>query len=232
MSMQKNFLVVGSSSALGQATAELLRESGHYVLGVGRSELSGLYHEHYGIDSYDFGNFPEIEKPLHGLLYCPGTIQLKPFHRITPQEWRDEMQVNFLGAVSAVQQYLPQLKSAGQSSVLFVSTVAVKCGMPFHASVASAKAALEGLSRSLAAEYAPVIRFNVIAPGLTESGLSERLLNTPEKRESAAKRHPMKSIGKPLDLASAAQFLLSDSSGWITGETMAVDGGMANLRVG
>ena len=230
--MQKNILIIGSSSALGRAASEMLRDSGEYTIGVGRTDQSLSYNEHHIINDYDFGNFPVIDKPIHGLVYCPGTIQLKPFHRITPEEWVAELRVNLMGAVATVQHYLSQLKSAGRASVIFVSTVAVKSGMPFHASVATSKAALEGLSRSLAAEYAPVIRFNVVAPGLTESGLSERLLNSPEKWEAAAKRHPMKSIGKPADLASAACFLLSDQAGWITGETLAVDGGMANLRVG
>jgi NAD(P)-dependent dehydrogenase (short-subunit alcohol dehydrogenase family) len=230
--MQKNIVIVGSSSALGKSASELLRESGEYTIGIGRTDQSMSYDHHYLITDYDFGNFPDIDKPIHGLIYCPGTIQLKPFHRITAAEWAGEMRVNLMGAIAAVQHYLPQMKSAGQASVIFVSTVAVKSGMPFHASVATAKAALEGLSRSLAAEYAPIIRFNIIAPGLTESRLSERLLNSPEKMEAAAMRHPMKSIGKPSDLASAACFLLSDKAGWITGETLAVDGGMANLKVG
>lgn len=232
MSMKKNIVIIGSSSALGKATSKLLQESGECTIGVGRTDHSGNYDEHFLISEYDFGNFPNIDKPIHGLMYCPGTIQLKPFHRIAPEEWAAEMRVNLMGAVAAVQHYLPQLKSAGMASVVFVSTVAAKSGMPFHASVAAAKAGLEGLCRSLAAEYAPVIRFNAIAPGLTESRLSERLLNSPEKCEAAAKRHPMKSVGKPLDLASAACFLLSDKAGWITGETLAVDGGMANVRVG
>ncbi len=230
--MKRNIVIVGSSSALGQSASKLLQGVGEHTIGIGRSDHSDCYDEHFLVTDYDFGNFPITEKPLHGLIYCPGTIQLKPFHRITPEEWSTELRVNLMGAVAAVQHFLPQMKSAGHASVVFVSTIAVKCGMPFHTSVAAAKAALEGLSRSLAAEYAPAIRFNVIAPGLTESKLSERLLNSPEKQEAAAKRHPMKSIGKPSDLASAACFLLSDNAGWITGETMAVDGGMANLRVG
>ena len=232
MITQRNIIIVGSSSALGKSAAALLRSSGEFTIGIGRSDQSEFFDEHYHITDYDFGKFPVVDKPIHGLLYCPGTIQLKPFHRITADDWAAELRVNLMGAVAAVNHFLPHMKNAGYASVVFVSTVAVKAGMPFHASVAASKAALEGLSRALAAEYAPIIRFNVIAPGLTESGLSERLLNTPEKREAAAKRHPMKSIGKPSDLASAACFLLSDNAQWITGEILAVDGGMANLRVG
>ena len=146
MSLQKNILVIGSSSAFGKACSQRLRDAGDYTVGIGRTEQSRGYDEHFLISDYNFGNFPNIDKPIHGLMYCPGTIQLKPFHRITEQEWMTELRVNLLGAVAAVQHYLPQMKAAGMASVIFVSTVAVKSGMSFHSSVAAAKAGLEGLS--------------------------------------------------------------------------------------
>jgi NAD(P)-dependent dehydrogenase (short-subunit alcohol dehydrogenase family) len=168
---------------------------------------------------------------LDGVVYCPGSINLKPFHRITDQEFIEEFNLNVLGAVRVVRTVLPLLKNSSQSSIVFFSTIAVQQGMPFHASIATAKGALEGLTRSLAAEYAPKIRVNCIAPSLTNTPLASRLLSTDEKKKASDERHPLKRIGEPEDLANLAAFLLSPQSSWITGQVIHVDGGLSSIRV-
>jgi NAD(P)-dependent dehydrogenase (short-subunit alcohol dehydrogenase family) len=169
---------------------------------------------------------------LNGLVYCPGTIRLKPFHLLTQDDFLEDLQINFLGAVQVIQTCLPNLRrSPTAASILLFSTVAVKTGMAFHASVAGAKGAVEGLARSLAAEFAPRVRVNAIAPSLTDTPLAGSLLSSEEKRHASAERHPLKRIGSPKDIARLAVFLLSDAGRWITGQVFHVDGGMTSLRL-
>jgi NAD(P)-dependent dehydrogenase (short-subunit alcohol dehydrogenase family) len=178
--------------------------------------------------------FPKDHLPesLQGLVYCPGTIRLRPFHRLSDNDFLEDFTINVLGAVKAIRASLPLLKksSSGASIVLF-STVAVQTGMPFHASIASAKGAIEGLTRSLAAELAPSIRVNAIAPSLTETPLAQSLLSNDQKRQMAADRHPLKRFGQPEDIANLTVFLLDPGTSWITGEIFHVDGGMSAVRL-
>jgi NAD(P)-dependent dehydrogenase (short-subunit alcohol dehydrogenase family) len=179
----------------------------------------------------EFLNLEGLPDVVDGIVYCPGTIRLKPFHRLTMDDFLEDWQVNFLGAVKTIQACLPRLKksTSGAAIVLF-STVAVKTGMPFHASVAGAKAAVEGLTRSLAAEFAPRIRVNAIAPSLPDTPLAQSLLSSEEKRKASAERHPAKRIGTPQEMAQIAVHLLSDAGAWMTGQIIHVDGGMSALR--
>jgi NAD(P)-dependent dehydrogenase (short-subunit alcohol dehydrogenase family) len=196
-------------------TVDDLKEVRHLSIDVTRADI-------------DPGSLP---KRIQGLVYCPGSIRLRPFQRLKPEEFLEDFQINLLGAVNAIKACLPGLKSAkAPGSFVLFSTVAVQTGMPFHASIASAKGAIEGLTRSLAAELAPKIRVKAIAPSLTDTPLAEALLSDDGKRTAAAKRHPLHRIGNTADIAAAATFLLDDSASWITGQILAVDGGMGAVR--
>jgi NAD(P)-dependent dehydrogenase (short-subunit alcohol dehydrogenase family) len=173
-------------------------------------------------------NLPPV---LDGLVYFPGSITLKPFHRVTAQDFINDFQTNCVGAAAAIQAALPSLKASPAASIVLFSTIAVAQGMAFHASIAAAKGAVEGLTRSLAAELAPKIRVNAIAPSLTDTTLANALLNSDAKREAAAKRHPLQQVGHPDDVAKLTAFLLSDDSAFITGQILRPDGGLSSVRV-
>jgi NAD(P)-dependent dehydrogenase (short-subunit alcohol dehydrogenase family) len=226
----KSYLLVGSSSAVARNLTQKLHEEGFGLYSISRSAMPDFPGNHHTLDVLK-DELPVIEEPLDGLVYFPGTIHLKPFRSLKMEDIEHDFEVNVAGAIKCLQHYLPALKKSEKASVVMFSTVAVQQGMPFHASVAISKGAIEGLVRSLAAEFAPAIRFNCIAPSLTDTPLAERLLNTPEKQASAAQRHPMKSIGKSDDLAHMVHFLLSEKSGWMTGQILHVDGGMSSLKV-
>jgi 3-oxoacyl-[acyl-carrier protein] reductase len=228
----KTYLFAGASSAIAKEAAQLLQAKGHKVIGISTKEKDFNYNAFYQVESYDFGNFPVLEDAIDGIAYFPGTINLKPFHRFKPEEFTTDYAINTLGAVAFTQSYLVNLKKAEKASVVFFSTVAVGIGMPFHSSIAMAKGAIEGLTKSLAAEYAPAIRVNCIAPSLVNSPLAEKFVSSPEKIESMQKRNPMQKVGDPIDIANAVVFLLEEESAWVSGQIMAVDGGMSTLKNG
>lgn len=233
--MAKHFLIVGGTSGIGLALTNMLVNEGHQVTVLSRTHqnLEGLQVNHVAADvSSDDLSSIEFPDTLDGFVYCPGSINLKPFRSLKPEQFKADFEINVLGAVASLQKCLRPLKSAeGTASVVFFSTVAVGQGMPFHASVAAAKGALEGLTKSLAAELSPHIRVNCIAPSLTNTPMAAKLLSTPEKEEASAKRHPLKKVGQPDDIAAMAKFLLSEQSSWISGQIIGVDGGMSTLRV-
>ena len=176
----------------------------------------------------DLSSLPEV---IHGLVYLPGTINLKPFHRLKLQDFQDDLNINLLGAIKITQALINNLKKAEPASLVYVSTVATKLGMPFHSSVAVSKSAIEGLAKSIAAEYAPKIRANVVAPSLTDTPLAGRLLSTDEKRAASDQRHPLKRVGKTEDISNAIYYLLSDDSSWVSGQVLGVDGGMGSVKI-
>jgi len=231
----KSYVIAGASSGIGRRIAEDMADQGATVYALSRR---GEFHDgpaspnHICCDVLaEQPTFPQINEPLDGLAYLPGTINLKPFHLLRPKDFVDDLEVNYLGAVKTIQHFLPQLRKSERASVVLVSTVAVQTGLAFHASVAGAKGAVEGLTRALAAELAPKIRVNAVAPSLTDTPLAASLLNQQAKRDAASKRHPLQRIGKPGDIASAIRFLLTEESDWITGQVLAVDGGLSSIRI-
>lgn len=226
----RTYLFIGASSAMAQTACDRLTGQGHRVIGISRNDIEG-YSERWMVNEYNTEELPEIHEHLDGLVYFPGTINLKPFHRYKHEEVMNDLNVNVIGAFQSVQKYLPNLKQGTNPSVVLFSSVAATTGMTFHTSIAMAKGAIEGLTRSLAAEFAPTIRVNAIAPSLTNTALSEKFLSTPEKMEASAQRNPMKKVGTTEDLSNSIEFLLSEKSAWVTGQILHVDGGMGALRV-
>jgi NAD(P)-dependent dehydrogenase (short-subunit alcohol dehydrogenase family) len=229
--MNKTYVFAGASSAMAIETAKLLQAEGNCVIGISTKEKTYDYDIFQQVENYKTDNFPSIINAIDGLVYFPGTINLKPFHRLLPDEFITDFEINVLGAVNYIQKYLPNLKKSNEASIVLLSSVAAQTGIPFHSSIALCKGAIESMTRSLAAELAPTIRVNVVAPSLTATPLSDKFINTVEKLEAAEKRNPLKKIGQPQELASAIAFLLSAQSSWITGQTLAVDGGMGTLKL-
>lgn len=228
----KNILIIGASSGIGYELAKTLIENGANVISASRTAPEGLAVQHITFDvlTSDGSELASISH-LDGLAYCVGSINLKPFNRLSQDDFLKDYQLNVLGAVKVIQNALNALKKSETSSIVLFSTVAVAVGMNFHASIAAAKGAIEGLAKSLAAEFAVnKIRVNVIAPSLTDTPLAKNLLSSPEKKEASAKRHPLNRVGTTTDMASAATFLLSDEASWISGQVIGIDGGMSKLK--
>ncbi len=228
----KNILIIGASSGIGLELAKTLSDN-HQVYAYSRQRGELPVHANIRWEALDVEGeitFPGLPDQVHGLVYCPGTINLKPVRGLKAEDVRRDFEVNALGVLRVLQAVFKPLKSAPSASVVLFSTVAVQQGMPYHASVAMAKGAVEGLGRSLAAELAPTVRVNVIAPSLTDTPLASRLLSTGERREASASRHPLKRLGEARDMASLAGFLLSDEASWITGQVIGVDGGLSSIK--
>ncbi|MFT5347911.1 MAG: 3-oxoacyl-[acyl-carrier protein] reductase [Bacteroidia bacterium] len=223
--MTKRVLIVGGNTGIGAALNEQLLAEGVETILISRNQG--------GVDVLDDEpNFPVIDGAIDALVYCPGSINLKPFRGLKISDFQHDMDVNYFGAVKTIKNYLPNLKESKDASIVLFSTVAVQKGMPFHSSIAGAKGAVEGLTRALAAELAPSIRVNCVAPSLTDTPLAEKLLRNEKQREGAEQRHPLKAIGEALDVAHMANFLISDKARWMSGQIIGVDGGMSSLATG
>ena len=227
----KNILLIGGSYGIGQALSNRLSERNNVHIASRTSDnISGAvtYHKFDVMeDEIATLNLPDS---IDGLVFCPGSINLRPFAALKPAEFEKDMQLNFFSLIKVVKALIPKLKKSDQASLVFFSTVAVKVGMPYHTSVAAAKGAIEGFAKALAAEYAPNFRVNVIAPSLTDTPLASKLLSSDEKKENMGERHPLKRVGTVEDIAAVAKFLLSDESSWMTGQIIGVDGGMSTLQ--
>jgi len=223
--------LVGGNTGIGKATIARLQQAGAAV-SVGARDCSEITVPSQTFDATDKDAQLDLPESLDALIYCPGTILLKPFDRLSSEDFTHDMEVNYFAAVRVILQALSALKksSSGNASITLFSSVAATTGMPFHASIASAKAAVEGLTRSLAAELSPRIRVNAVAPSLTDTPLASQLLSSDESREAAAKRHPLDRIGDPEQVADLVTFLTSDSAKFITGQVIGIDGGLSTIR--
>ncbi|MBK9591091.1 MAG: SDR family oxidoreductase [Crocinitomicaceae bacterium] len=228
-------LIIGGSSGIGYKLSHMLADQGHDVLATyNKNEISSeksnlVYHKLNVLDAEL--NFNFLPAQIDALVYCPGSVNLKPFHRIKPEEFTRDFELQVTGAVKIIQALLPNLKQAAHPAIVLFSTVAVQSGFNFHSQVSASKGAIEGLTHALAAEFAPKIRVNCVAPSLTDTPLTQNLISTDEKRTQNDQRHPLKRIGKAEDIANAVEFLISEKSSWITGQVLHVDGGMSSLKL-
>ncbi|MBC2840383.1 SDR family NAD(P)-dependent oxidoreductase [Robiginitalea sp. SC105] len=229
--MKKNILIIGGSSGIGLELVRLLKDTHNlYTASRQPGPLEDLGVSHIELDvTGDFEKLDGLPESLDGLVYCPGSINLKPFKMLSVNAFEEDLNLNFTGLVRVLKVVMPRFTET--ASLVFFSTVAVGSGMPFHSSVAASKGAIEGFARALAAEYAPQLRVNVIAPSLVDTPMASRLLNNEKKQEKMAERHPLKRVGKPGDIARMAAFLLSDDSSWMTGQVLGVDGGLSTLNL-
>lgn len=228
----KNILIIGGSSGIGLALAEQLAPHNKvFIASRSGDAVQHLDIQHISYDAtQDDLDTSQLPEELHGFIYCPGSINLRPFKGLKLEAFQSDFEVNFLGAVRSLKSVLSHLSASGNAAVVLYSTVAVQTGMPFHSSVAASKGAIEGLTRSLAAEFAPKIRVNTIAPSLVDTPLASKFLNNEAKMDKANERHPLGRVGSAKEIAQATTFLLGEESSWMTGRVLQLDGGIGNLK--
>lgn len=228
------YLVVGGSSGIGLQVTQQLAAAGHTVYATYNKhpieDTKNIQYHHLNVLEENI-NVDFLPSSLEGLVYCPGAISLRPFNRIPSEDFLKDYNLQVVGAIKIIQAVLPKLKESKNASIVLFSTVAVQLGLNFHSLVASSKGAIEGLTKALSAEFAPTIRVNCIAPSLTDTPLAANLLNSDQKVEANAQRHPLKRVGTTLDIANAVEFLLTDKSSWVTGQILHIDGGMSAVKL-
>lgn len=226
----KNILIVGGSKGIGNAILlQQLEKNKVFTISRTTPEITHPNLTHYTLDVLQ-DTLPEIEN-LDTVIYCPGSINLKPIGSLSVDDFRNDFEINVIGAVKVIQKYLPTLKKGNQASILLFSTVAVKLGMPFHASIATAKAGVEGLVKSLGAELASSIRINAIAPTITETTLAAGILRNDRMKENMVERHPMKGYLQPQEVAEMADFLISEKAKSISGQIFEMDYGIVSFKI-
>ena len=227
----KNILLIGGSTGIGYELSQKLKKDNNLFIST---RDQGKFNDP-NIKTHELDLDKEFETDwlpdqLDGFVYLPGTINLRPFKGLKPSVFLDDFNINVMGCVKILQKVLTKIQAAENPSIVMFSTVAVKVGMPFHSSVSSSKGAIEGLTRSLAAEFAPKIRVNSIAPSILDTPLAEKFLNSETKLENSRNRHPLKEIGSPKDISEIVKFLLEDNSKWMTGQIIPFDGGMSSVK--
>ena len=235
--MSEKYLIFGATGSVGSSLAEQLKNSGNDIHLVARNEkevkviADKLDCSYTVADVLEDGFIEKVKSDINeikGIAYCVGSIDLKPLRMVTETDMNKCMKLNLYSAIEAIKGYQESLKKNKGSVVLF-STVAAQRGFTNHTIIASAKAAVEGLTVTLAAEFAPNIRVNCIAPSLSKSKIAEPMLKNPTIAEGIAKAHPLKRLGEGKDSAALAKFLITEESSWITGQIIAVDGGRSKL---
>jgi len=226
----KNIVIIGGSRGIGNAIVKNLFED-NKVFNISRNPIKKSHNNltNFQVDILT-DELPDIEN-VDALIYCPGSINLKPVNRLKLEDFRQDFEINVIGAVKAVHKYLDNLKKGNNPSIVFFSTVATKLGMPFHASVAAAKAGVEGLTKSLGAELAPTVRVNAIAPTVTNTDLASKLLRNDRMIENIKERHPLKKYLEPKEVADMATFLISDKAASISGQVFELDCGIVNFKI-
>ncbi len=226
----RTILIVGGSKGIGHATVTEMIDT-HKIINFSRTAI-GISHsnlEHHSVDVLK-DPLPDLES-VDGIIYCPGNINLKPFGRLNQEDFKQDFELNVLGAVRVIQKYVKTLKTGENPAILMFSTVAVKMGMPFHASTAVSKAGVEALVKTLGAELAPNVRVNAIAPTLTNTGLAEKILRNDAVKEKMKERHPLKTYLEPSDVASMAHFLISDKARTVSGQVIEMDCGIVSFKL-
>ena len=226
----KNIVIIGGSKGIGNAiVTQMVEKNKVYNISRSAPTISNPNLKHFELNVLE-DELPEIEN-IDVLIYCPGSINLKPIMSLSVDDFRNDFEINVIGAVKAIQKYLPALKKGNNPSILLFSTVAAKLGMPFHASIATAKSGVEGLVKSLGAELAPTIRVNAIAPTITETSLSANILRNDRMKENMVERHPMKGYLKPEEVAGMAQFLISENAKSVSGQVFEMDYGIVSFKI-
>ncbi|RCW91279.1 SDR family NAD(P)-dependent oxidoreductase [Winogradskyella arenosi] len=227
----KRLIVIGGSRGIGSAIIKASLSVYDEIVNISRTapEVNHANVTHYTCDILK-DDLPDIAS-ADGLVYCPGSINLKPINRLSLEDFRTDFEINVLGAVKAIQHYIPALKTGNKPSIVLFSTVAAKLGMPFHASVAASKSAIEGLTKSLGAELAPTIRVNAIAPTVTDTDLASKLLRNDRMMDQMKERHPLKKYLQPEEVAQMAAFLLSDAAASQSGQVFEMDCGIVSFKL-
>ena len=226
----RNIVIIGGSKGIGNAILlQQLENNSVYNISRSAPDITHPNLIHYPISILE-DDLPEIEV-VDVLIYCPGSITLKPILSLNLDDFRNDFEINVIGAVKAIQKYLPALKKGSNPSIVLFSTVAAKLGMPFHASIATAKAGIEGLVKSLGAELASVVRVNAIAPTITETSLSANILRNDRMKENMMERHPMKSYLKPNEVAEMVNYLISENAKSISGQVFEMDYGIVSFKI-
>ena len=225
----KNFLIIGGTKGIGKAIVEEVIE--HNKITCLSRNNTDFVHKNYSHVKFDAlsDDLPDLDS-IDCLIYCPGSINLKPISTLSLDDFRNDFELNVIGAVRAIKKYLPLLKKSETASILLFSTVATKLGMPYHASVSVAKSGIDGLVKTLGSELAPKIRINAIAPTITNTDLASKILRNEKVVENMVERHPLKMILSPKEVAKMASFLVSEDASSISGQIFNMDAGIVSFK--